>query len=223
MPQDGSDSISRALAAFAEATGAPFACTVQVAKHIPAGAGLGGGSADAAAVLRGALALSGGTLAPAALLKLATHIGADVPVCLHSQAAVMRGIGEAVTPCPLPTPLAAVLVNPGISLSTPAIFKRRSGPFRPPCDPALFTDLTPERLRILLAATTNDLQSAALQAAPMIGTMLAALEQAAGCWLARMTGSGSTCFGLFETAAQATAAAAHLHRQFAWVRSVALR
>jgi 4-diphosphocytidyl-2-C-methyl-D-erythritol kinase len=222
LPQDGNDTLSRALAAFTRATGVPFPCAVKVDKQIPAGAGLGGGSADAAAVLRGVMQLSGRTLPPAALTALAASVGADVPVCLLHQAAVMRGIGEQVTPCPLPAPLAAVLVNPGISLSTPEIFNRRSAPFRPRLTETALSHLTEARLRALLLETTNDLQPAAVSLAPVIGTALAALAAEAGCWLARMTGSGSTCFGLFENAALATVAAEKLAARFAWVRAVRL-
>jgi 4-diphosphocytidyl-2-C-methyl-D-erythritol kinase len=220
LPQDGTDTLSRAVAAFERAIDAPFPCRITVHKAIPAGAGLGGGSADAAAVVRGLLQLSGQTLSPDALRDLAVRIGADVPVCLLSQAAMMRGIGEDVTPCPLPEPLAAVLVNPGIPVATAAIFAHRTGDFRAPLASAATEILRIDTFRTLVENTANDLEPAALGVYPAIGAALAALRAQGGCWLARMTGSGSTCFGLFEDHATATAAAERLCTQFPWVRAV---
>ena len=223
LPQNGHDTLSRTLAALEDATGASFPCAVHVAKHIPAGAGLGGGSADAAAVLRGVMQLSGRTLAADTLRDLAAGIGADVPVCLLSQAAMMRGIGADVTPCPLPSPLAAVLVNPGVSVATADIFRQRRGTFRPVLADNGNDLLEVDTLQTLLLNTGNDLQPVAVALYPVIGSVLAELQAETGCWLARMTGSGSTCFGLFEDTEAATMAAARLKEKFAWVRAVTLR
>ncbi|MFM7444985.1 MAG: 4-(cytidine 5'-diphospho)-2-C-methyl-D-erythritol kinase, partial [Tabrizicola sp.] len=173
------------------------------------------GSADAAAVLR-AMARMGRPLPePEVILAL----GADVPVCLSGQPARMRGVGESLTPVALP-PMWLVLVNPGVAVSTPSVFRALSCrenlamPEMPAfADQAAFVDF--------LNAQRNDLQEPAIRLAPVIADTVAALAQQPDCLLARMSGSGATCFGLFGDAATAHAAAARL-RQLSpewWVAS----
>lgn len=175
---------------------------IRLTKRLPIASGIGGGSADAAAVLR-ALARMGHPLPPHT-----EDLGADVPVCLASVPARMSGIGEVVTPTgPLPR-LHLVLVNPGVAVATPAIFAgldRRDNPPMPPLPP--LRDAA--ALIAWLRGTRNDLQAPAIAAAPVIAQVLAALEgQGAG--LARMSGSGATCFGIFADAPGAARAAATL-------------
>jgi 4-diphosphocytidyl-2-C-methyl-D-erythritol kinase len=198
----------------------------QLEKHLPVAAGVGGGSADAAAALR--LIARANSLAPDAprFYEAARATGADVPACLDPRSRMMRGIGELLSePLSLP-PLPAVLVNPGAAVPTKAVFaawKPAGAP--PPLDQAALVKIT-ERKDLLrfLAAQDNDLQEPAIKIAPVIAEVLAALDFLPGCELARMSGSGSTCFALFKTAAEATIAAETLHARYPqwWVRPSAL-
>ena len=175
-------------------------------KRIPVAAGLGGGSADAAAALRLIARHNGLAVDDTRILAAARATGADVPVCLRSCACVMRGLGDELSaPIALPK-LAVLLVNPGVAVSTREIFAA----FAPagatgaplgdvPRDGAAFFDW--------LAQHGNDLTRAAVGRAPVIAMVLEALADSPGCRLARMSGSGATCFGVFDSAAEAAAAA----------------
>jgi 4-diphosphocytidyl-2-C-methyl-D-erythritol kinase len=193
-------------------------------KALPVAAGIGGGSADAAAALR--LIARANGLAPddPRLLAVAQATGADVPVCLDPRPRMMRGIGEKLSaPLALP-PLPAVLVNPGVPVATAAVFGRlaltpgtRVAEQGPPLEAQLAATPSRDALLAVLAATRNDLEPAAMAVAPEIATVLAALRAARGCRIARMSGSGATCFALFATATDAEAAAQALHAaQPAW-------
>ncbi len=183
-------------------------------KVLPVASGIGGGSADAAATLRALSALAGKPLPDAdAVLAL----GADVPVCLQGRPSRMEGVGETVTPLAHPLPPAwLVLVNPGVGVSTPAVFRTLDGAFGPPM-PAIphFVDL--QSLCSFLRAQRNDLQPAAITLAPPIAETLTALAAQPGCLLARMSGSGATCFGLFARKDQAQSAASAIDRRGRWV------
>jgi 4-diphosphocytidyl-2-C-methyl-D-erythritol kinase len=177
-------------------------------KNLPAAAGIGGGSSDAAGALRLLAELNG--LAPdhPAVVGAARAVGADVPVCLDPRARTMAGAGEDVGP-PLVMPrLFAVLVNPGVAVPTPAVFKRLA---LAPGDaiPNATHPAEPEGGWTLpaIARLRNDLEPPALALAPAIGTALAALRAAPGCRLARMSGSGATTFGLFDDCHAAASAA----------------
>ena len=172
---------------------------IALEKNLPVASGIGGGSADAAAVLR---ALDACPARPETL-------GADVPVCLLGQPARMQGLGEILTPLPALPALHVVLVNPRIGLSTPAVFKALARRDNPPMPPVLPDFPDTEALIGFVAACRNDLQPPALALMPRIGDCLAALERA-GAALARMSGSGATCFGLFHDAAAAETARARL-------------
>jgi 4-diphosphocytidyl-2-C-methyl-D-erythritol kinase len=177
-------------------------------KRLPVAAGLGGGSADAAAALR--LLARANTLRKddERLLAAARATGADVPVCLDPRARIMRGIGDVVSP-PLRLPaLHAVLANPGVPVPTKDVFaalgalsERRSLP------PASDIPEDEEGLLAYLETRSNDLEAAAITLQPVIARVLLALRDMPGCRLARMSGSGATCFGLFERAPPAAAAA----------------
>jgi 4-diphosphocytidyl-2-C-methyl-D-erythritol kinase len=196
-------------------------------KRLPVAAGLGGGSADAAAALR--LLARANDIAPddPELYAAARGTGADVPVCLDPRARIMRGIGEVLSaPLSLP-PLPAVLVNPGVALPTKAVFaglKLASAPPVPHDERAIAELGSSEELLRVLAAQANDLEAPAVALRPVVAEVLAALRGLAGCKLARMSGSGATCFALFSTAAEARAAQEHLAtRQPAWwARAVTL-
>lgn len=193
VPTDGRNLVLRAAAAMGVAAG------ITLEKHLPAAAGIGGGSSDAAAVMR-ALAAGG-----AALPDRPEALGADVPVCLFARPARMSGIGERIEPVAGMPDLPAVLVNPGVAVSTPEVFRgleRRDGGEMP----AIPGFSGPAACIRWLAVRRNDLQPPAVALAPAIGEVLDALS-ATGAGLARMSGSGATCFGLFDTIGAARAAA----------------
>jgi 4-diphosphocytidyl-2-C-methyl-D-erythritol kinase len=189
-------------------------------KNLPVASGIGGGSADAAAALH---LLSAHWATDLPDLAATISLGADVPVCLAGRATRMRGIGEDLAPVPAFPPLDAVLVNPGVAVSTPDVFRRLSTRDTPP-----LPDLPEGGRRAAwmdwLDATRNDLEAPARALAPGIGEVIDALATSAGCRLARMSGSGATCFGLFgsgEAADSAAAALAGAHPEW-WVRKVML-
>lgn len=178
-------------------------------KHIPVAAGVGGGSADAAAALRLLARANDLAFDDARLMTAALRTGADVPVCLASRACVMAGVGERLSP-PLDLPrLHALLVNPRVALSTRDVFAAYAvAPSR--LAPLGQVPRTPDALIVYLAGHGNDLTDAAIACAPVIGEVLTALRALPGVRLARMSGSGATCFALFASTAEAQAAAAGL-------------
>ena len=213
----GDNLAARAAAALAERLGRPANVRIALDKRIPVAAGLGGGSADAAAVLRGLARLWGlGAEHAGTLHETALGLGADVPVCLGARAARMAGIGEALSvPPPLP-PCAVLLVNPGVPVPTGPVFAARRGRF----SAARPVDEAPQdapALAALLRMRCNDLERPAIEQVPEIGCVLTRLAEAPGCLLARMSGSGGTCFGLFEDRAAAAGAAGAIIRDHpAW-------
>lgn len=165
-------------------------------KHLPVASGIGGGSADAAAALRGLIRFWDCSMAIGDLVPLAESLGADVPVCLGSRPTRMTGIGECLTPFDLPEPLSMLLINPGTPVATPAVFKdldHMSGArmsMIPGGDAGSF--------QRLLQESTNDLEAPAKRVAPVIDEVLEALTGQPGCFLARLSGSGATCFGMYQ-------------------------
>ena len=170
-------------------------------KNLPIASGIGGGSADAAAALR--LMKSYVDLPDAKWLDIALSLGADVPVCWHSKTCQMLGIGEIIERVDLSPPLNAVLVNPGIGVSTGAVFRVFDD-----CNPPVRPEPLPEDGDVLsrLLRSENNLQSPALNVEPIIGTVLREIASQNGCQMARMSGSGATCFGVFENRGHASAA-----------------
>ena len=220
----GDNLAARAAAALAERLGRPADVRIVLQKRVPVAAGLGGGSADAAAVLRGLARLWRlGAEYANDLREIALSLGADVPVCLDSRAAYMAGIGEVLSaPPPLP-PCGVLLVNPGVPVPTGPVFAARRGPFsvagrfcERPRDAAA--------LASLLRTRRNDLEPPARALAPEIDRVLARLAAAPGCLLARMSGSGGTCFGLFAGEAAAASAARAISGEHPgwWVHSTHL-
>lgn len=198
-------------------------------KRLPVAAGIGGGSADAAAALRLLAAANDLPLHDPALYAAARVTGADVPVCLIPRARMMRGVGEQLSaPIRLP-PLFAVLVNPGAPVETRAVFQklglRHGESFGYGPHPAVASGLDFEALIRLLKKGRNDMEDAACVIAPVISHVLAVLAGARGCRLARMSGSGATCFALFETCREAGAAARAISRGHPdwWVKATLLR
>jgi 4-diphosphocytidyl-2-C-methyl-D-erythritol kinase len=183
---------------------------LRLTKNLPVAAGLGGGSADAAAALRALNRLWEMRLPEGELQRVAAGLGADVPVCVGSRTARMGGVGEKLSPAPALPPFGLVLANPGVALATPAVFRALAGcPFS---EPAALPSSWPDALTMAvdLRALGNGLEAPAMSLCPPVAEVLAALAARPGCLLARMSGSGATCFGLFETPAEAEAAAAAL-------------
>jgi 4-diphosphocytidyl-2-C-methyl-D-erythritol kinase len=184
-------------------------------KHLPVAAGIGGGSADAAAALR--LLAKANAIAPddARLFEVARLAGADVPVCIASHACVMGGVGENLTMLDLP-PLSCVMVNPRVAVATRDVFTAlglRAGQLRVGVGEILEAVTLPKagasasEWIIQLLGGVNDLEVPALRVQPVIGDVLAALRATADVRLARMSGSGATCFALYDDAAAADRAA----------------
>jgi 4-diphosphocytidyl-2-C-methyl-D-erythritol kinase len=181
--------------------GAGAALTLE--KNLPVASGIGGGSADAAAALR---LLSRHWDLSTELHEAALSLGADVPVCLESAPARMGGIGEILAPAPRLPRFGIVLVNPGVAVATPAVFKARQGPFSPAASlPEAWHDA--QDMARDLGRLTNDLQAPAVALQPVIGKVLNRLENLPGALVARMSGSGATCFAIFATPQEAAAAA----------------
>ena len=196
-------------------------------KRLPVAAGLGGGSADAAAALRLIARANGLTRDDPQLYAAARATGADVPVCLDSRPRIMRGIGDILSePLTLPT-LPAVLVNPGVALATKEVFAgwaTASSPSPKAGFAALGAPPTRAALLEFLLAQANDLERPAIALAPVIADVLAVLRNSVGCKVARMSGSGATCFALFASAAAAHRAARALRSKFPnwWIRPTTL-
>lgn len=189
----------RAVAAKTDITPLIFTLT----KNLPVASGIGGGSADAAAALRIMRGIV--DLGDVDWRDIALSLGADVPVCLGSTTTHMSGIGQDLTPWADLGVVHAVLVNPGIAVSTASIFKAfDSGSPRETPRPQKHSGTLLERAR----DGRNDLQPPAIEAAPVIADVIHILSAQCGCDLARMSGSGATCFGLFEDAQAAALAAA---------------
>ena len=181
-------------------------------KRLPAAAGIGGGSADAAAALRLLARANRIEIGDRRMLRAARAAGADVPVCIDPRPRLMRGVGDILSK-PLVVPrLAAVLVNPGVAVPTRDVFAalHRSALKPQPAAQARSVPRDPEAFLAFLERRANDLEPAAIEMAPAIVKALAALRKSPGCRLARMSGSGATCFGLYDSSRTAAAAARQL-------------
>jgi len=198
-------------------------------KVLPVAAGIGGGSADAAAALRLLAQLNGLALDDKRLLDVALETGADVPACLTSRACDMTGVGESLLPLSLPI-MPCVLVNPRVPVATRDVFAAlglRHGELLVGAADVIRATAWPEQGASVedwvevLAASSNDLEAPATRIQPVIGEVIAALSAANGAWLARMSGSGATCFAIFENTAEAQRAAQKIqidHPQW-WVHA----
>ncbi|MEA2998177.1 MAG: 4-diphosphocytidyl-2-C-methyl-D-erythritol kinase [Sphingomonadales bacterium] len=201
LAPDRDNLVLRAARALKERYAVDNAAALRLDKRLPVAAGLGGGSADAAAGLRLLVRLWGIDAPDADLLDLAARLGADVPACFLSRTVRGQGRGDRLTPAARSvtgTPI--LLVNPGAALATADVFRRWSGPGSGPLpdDPL---------------AGRNDLEPAAIALAPIVGEALDRLRAAPGVTLARMSGSGATCFGLFGSGAERDSAAAAIRAE----------
>ena len=216
--------VLKAARALADRVGGLLTGHFSLHKQLPAGAGLGGGSADAAAALRLLAHANRLSLADSRLMAAALATGADVPVCVDSKPRWMRGLGEILSePVRLP-PLHAVLVFPGVPLATKDVFAafHQNGANKVTAAPAPLAfpesdrEIAPSTLLEWLAPHGNDLESAAVARLPVIAEVLGALRAQSGCALARMSGSGSACFAIFASQEGAAAGARTLAVRKDW-------
>ncbi len=210
VPLDDSNLVVKAREALRRGAGhqstPPVA--IRLEKNLPVASGIGGGSSDAAAVLRGLVRTWGLDIGEAELARIGLSLGADVPMCLAARPLVARGVGDELSPVADFPALALVLVNPGVAVSTPDVFnalEKRDNEALPP----LPRGFDFHSVRNWLEITRNDLEPAALAILPPIGRALSLLNRA-GSGFSRMSGSGATCFGLFETGNVAKRAAAEI-------------
>lgn len=210
----------KAAERMARAAGVGWHGRLTLTKNLPVGAGIGGGSADAAAtlrLLRRILSIDDRTMS-----AIAAELGADVPMCLHSVPLRARGTGERIDALAAFPALPLVLVYPGVPVSTAEVFRRLDTPDDPAL-PAIPKELnSPAEVAAFLSETRNGLEQAAISVAPAIGEALDWLQSSQECLLARMSGSGSTCFGLYSSEEKAEAAAkaiASAHPDW-WVQAI---
>lgn len=202
--------IVRAARALAAAGGLAAPCAaLTLDKRLPVAGGIGGGSADAAAALLALRALWRLDVSDERLAEIGLALGADVPACLASRPSRMSGIGETLAPLPALPALGVLLVNPGVALPTARVFGALNGRFGAP-GPMLDRAMDASALLDTLRRGRNDLETPAMKVAPVIGAALAALADLPGARLARMSGSGATCFALFDDAQAARTAARRL-------------
>jgi len=210
VPTDGSNLVMQA----ADLAGFPMSLSLD--KRLPPASGIGGGSADAAATLRAVARLGAKPVAAEDALSL----GADVPVCLGAKPVRMSGIGERLTPVSMPA-LHMVLVNPRVEVSTPEVFKSLESKTNAAM-PEVLPDW-PDSLSFIdwLSTQRNDLEAPAVKRVPEVAAALTALALAPGAQMVRMSGSGATCFALFENRYTADAAALQLadSNPWWWVKS----
>jgi 4-diphosphocytidyl-2-C-methyl-D-erythritol kinase len=207
---DGTDNlVLKAARLLADRAGVSPRAALHLTKNIPVAAGLGGGSTDAAAALIELVELWRIALPAEELFDLAGALGADVPMCLAGRPALASGVGEYLSPTP-PLPACAILlVNPGVALPTAEVFAARQGAFSAPATATRsWGDL--DDFAAMLAAHGNDLERPAIALRPIIADVLAALRAGAGVRYAAMSGSGATCFALYDDVARARVAASSL-------------
>ena len=205
--------VMTALRGFRAAGGVIGGLSITLEKNIPVGAGLGGGSADAAAFLRAVNALSSMPLGKDALYHLAASLGADVPVCLAGGCQRIAGIGETMTPIDLDFAGAILLVNPRIPLSTKEVFTRFTGPI------SGFAGSVSNLDAAGMVRLGNDLTATAVELAPAINSCLDRLARSKGAIATAMSGSGASCFALFDHIDNAEIAAATFEKAGYWARA----
>lgn len=216
--------IMKAATALRTHTGCTRGARMVLHKRIPVSAGLGGGSSDAAAALRGLAVLWKLSVTQELMQALALSLGSDVPACIAARPAIMCGIGDKLIPLEWDVPAWAVLVNPYLPLATPDVFRHFSAPFDAPLEiPARIGSF--DALMELLSGTRNALETPAIRLQPMVAEILDILAPLPHCRMARMSGSGATCFGLFESAPAADAAVRRLQQSHPgwWAMAAAIR
>ncbi|KQK31593.1 4-diphosphocytidyl-2C-methyl-D-erythritol kinase [Bosea thiooxidans] len=226
---DDGNLVLRAAGALAAARPGLRLGRFHLVKRLPVASGIGGGSADAAAALRLLARLNGIALTDPLLHVIAARVGADVPVCLDSRTRLMAGIGERLGPQLRLPPLFAVLVNPGVAVETAAVFRALGlAPGQRLASAGTMSSTVPTSAPELLgklAASGNDLAAPARSVAPAIDAVLERLSGLPGCRLARMSGSGATCFALFDDCGASAVAAKALQRERPgwWIKPTVFR
>lgn len=218
VPAGAENLVLRAKAALTPDTPA----AIQLTKTLPPASGIGGGSSDAAATLRALSRCFGVPLADPASFA---HLGADIPVCLRARPTRMSGIGDRLQGVPDLPPLHMVLVNPGVAVPTPAVFADLSVKANAPMPQTLPRWRDAEATVAWLRTQRNDLEDPARRIAPAIGVALSRLSASPGCLMARMSGSGATCFGIYAAQTAAKRAARDLQAQHPdwWIVATASR
>ncbi len=216
--------VFRAAQKLAHACGVDKGAAITLEKNLPVAAGVGGGSADAAAALRALVKLWNVDIGEAALARIAFSLGADVPACLARAPVHVSGAGEILEKGPALPPLWICLVNPGVEMPTGPIFRafdaQNPAPARPVCDP--FRAVNHAQMQEAMARTRNDLEPFAIDRASAIRAVIDRLAAAPGALAARMSGSGATCFALFPSRQGAVRAAAAARARGAWAMASAL-
>jgi 4-diphosphocytidyl-2-C-methyl-D-erythritol kinase len=208
--------VLRAVRAFREKWpgSIPEGLSLSLHKNLPVAAGLGGGSADAAAALRIMATLSSAPISDAGLQSLALSLGADVPACVVSRPLELGGTGESIRALESFPPCHLVLINPLIPVVTAEVFRRLAHHDHPGLPPFATPFAKLPLLAMWLEETRNDLEPPAILLAPIIADLATTMRQRQGCILARMSGSGATVFGLFGSGAQAHQAAHDLREMY---------
>jgi 4-diphosphocytidyl-2-C-methyl-D-erythritol kinase len=206
----GDNLVLRAARLLARRATPGAGAALHLEKHLPIASGLGGGSSDAAAAMRALCALWGLAIDEPSLAALGGELGADLPVCLYAGAAWVGGVGERIEPAPDLPPAGIVLANPRRPLPTAAVFKARSGAFGAAGERFGPMPQDAAGLAAALARCRNDLTEAAVGLVPEIADVLTALARLPGALIARMSGSGATCFALFADGTAAERACALL-------------
>ena len=206
---DPANLVLKAARLLADRAGVAPLAAIRLGKHIPVAAGLGGGSADAAAALRALGDLWRVALPEDELFDLAASLGADVPMCLAGRTALVSGIGERLQAAPALPPAAILLANPGTALPTRDVFEARRGPFSTAVPVTQPWRGLPEFVANL-ARRGNDLSAAAISLRPAIAEVLAFLRNSRGARYAAMSGSGATCFALYDSPDAAQRASASM-------------
>lgn len=213
LAEESDNLVLRAARLFAETFPEAQTGRFRLTKNLPVASGIGGGSSDAAAVLRLLCGINQKSVSDPRVMAVARALGADVPVCLEAKPRLMRGIGHELGPVLTYVDQSAVLINPGVSVETKAVFaalKLKPGERYVPAGLVEVPVSGQDALLRLETTSGNHLESAAMALTSKIGRVLTALRAEPGCRFARMSGSGATCFGLFENDAAAKNAAASI-------------
>ena len=204
-------------------SGSNFGAKITITKNLPIASGIGGGSADAAATIQALCELWNVNITAKDLLEIGLKLGSDVPVCINGKPAIMRGIGDEITEVELPNKPYMVLINPNIPLATAEVFKDFAKSYDP--DNAKAIDNINIGSVINGGYYINDLEKAATARLPVIGSIISSLKNTDGCLIAGMSGSGATCFALYNDKEMADKAAGELQKIYenAWCISTRIR
>ena len=215
--------VIKAAILLANFAGIKAKADIILTKELPVASGIGGGSADAAATLHALTKLWNISISSNDLHLIGKNLGSDVPVCLKSATSIITGVGENIIPMTKFPELWAILVNPKISVSTAEVFANYHNEFSTP-QTYTANPQNPQEVANFLSGYRNDLTSAALQVAPIIGDVLRAVETTENQLLTRISGSGATCFALFKTKSAAITAMEFLRTKYPmwWVKTVSL-